>query len=264
MGFFQTRVSRSSSLTPGLTEQSEGLGDGEGIGDAPVAGAVDDHALDAILLDDRHHAGRAHLRVGIDRESLPSAGVAGDLDRLFVAMVEEDAVHGDARGLNDLDAADEALALVAVGRMHQDRQIVLNGQLDLSLEEALFLGRHVIEADLADADNRVLFKEAGQNLHHRLIHAVVVGLAGIESHRAEMVDAELLGTVLLPSENRVEVVDESRDVGARLPQPKGRFEDDADAGSGHPLVVVGDPRVHVTVRLKNAGLSHELSRGGSA
>jgi hypothetical protein len=69
------------------------------------------------------------------------------------------------------------------------------GEFELRGEELLFGLGLVVETDLADAQARVLLAVARQDVEHGLVDAVVVRLARVEPHRAEVVDAELLGAV---------------------------------------------------------------------
>ncbi len=110
-----------------------------------------------------------------------------------------------------VDRALEPLHLVAVGGVDEDREPVLDGQGDLGPEDALLRVGLVVEADLADAHHAVLLEVAGEDLEDAVVHAVVVRLAGVQGHRAEVVDAPLLGAESLPAEDRVEVVDEGPD-----------------------------------------------------
>ncbi|MEZ4470186.1 MAG: hypothetical protein R3F60_05155 [bacterium] len=72
--------------------------------------------------------------------------------------------------------AADALLLVAVRRVDEDGQAVVDGDLDLDLEVLLFLGGHVIVADLADRDDALPGAVLAHELDGAVVDAVVVGL----------------------------------------------------------------------------------------
>ena len=175
-------------------------------------------------------------------------------------MIDEREVLGEVALPQERDGALGAALLVAMGGVDQHRELVPLRQLHLLGEDALLDGGHVVVADLADGDDAVLFEVARQQRHHALGHHRVVGLLGVEPHRAQVADAELAGAETLPAEQGKEVVLEAAHVGARLADPEGGLDDAGDAGVGHGLVVIGGARAHVDVGIEQ--LEGELEGGG--
>ena len=93
--------------------------------------------------------------------------------------------------LDELDRLARARRLVAVRRVHQHGQLVLDRQRELREQRLLLGGRHRVEADLAHRDDPVLGQEARQDVDHLAAQEVVVGLLRVQADRAVMADAEL-------------------------------------------------------------------------
>ena len=109
------------------------FGDLERVGDAPVAGRVDEHPLGAVLLEDRDHAVLVHLRVRVDREARPAAGGERPRRPSSSLLWSTTTVLGRRcpTRSTSVERAARARRLVAVRRVHERRQLVLRGQREL-------------------------------------------------------------------------------------------------------------------------------------
>src|SRR5262245_35950121 len=230
-----------------LAHQLRRLRDGERIADPPVGRAVDDDPLRSVLLHELAHPLAPHLRVGVDREGGPRAAVERRLHRLFVVVVDDQLRHRHLALGGELQAADDAALLVAVGRVDHHDEVVLRGEVELPGEGALLGRRDLVEADLADGDHPLLHREARHEREDLLRERLVVGLLGVQPDRAVVVHAELRGAEALPSDQAREVVEVAADLRPRLADPEGGLDDGADPRLRHRLVVVGGPRRHVDV-----------------
>ena len=103
-----------------------GLAGLERIALAPVGGRVHQHPLGAVLAKDRDHPVLVHLRVRIDREAHPAARILDHGDGHLVEVVEHHALGRDPRLADHGDAALGPGGLVAVRRVHQRRQVVVD------------------------------------------------------------------------------------------------------------------------------------------
>src|SRR6185436_11802037 len=197
-----------------LAHQGHGLRHLERITHAPVRGAVDQDPLAAVALHERHHARLVHLRERVDGVAGPAPGREHERQRLLGVVVDEDTLRREADVLDQGEAPLGAALLVPVRRVDEDRQLEAEGELELSREVLLLLGRLVVVADLPDRDHTVLGEIAGQELDHARRDAAVVRLLRIERQGAEMVDAELARPKALPAKEPVEVVLEGAHVSA--------------------------------------------------
>ena len=174
--------------------------------------------------------------------------------RFLIVVVDQHAIGRKAKRFDERERANRAAFLVPVRCMDQHRQVELPRQLDLPAKDPLFGVGLIVEADLADSHDTVLHEKARKHVEHVTGQAGIIGLLGIETHGAEVLDAELAGSKSLPSEQTVEVVDERSDAGSRLTQPEGGLDDRDDPRGRHGLVVVGRARRHVHVRIDDVHL----------
>lgn len=110
--------------------------------------------------------------------------------------------------------------VLQVRRVDQDELIVLHGQLDLSLEDLLFILGRLVKADLADAQHVGLLEELRHVLEHFVAEWRILGFLGIHTHPAEMPDAVLRGPSRFELRDLAKVVDERLGVGSIKAGPK--------------------------------------------
>ena len=149
-GLRQTTRSMSSSSKPAVVHRVRGLAHLQRVRHAPVARRVDDDPLGAVLLRARAPSGARPSSCPGRSRSRPSS--RRPARRATVSSLLWSITHHlrrDAGGLDELDRLARAGGLVAVRRVHEHRQLVLDGQRELR-EQRLLLGRrHRVEADLA-------------------------------------------------------------------------------------------------------------------
>ena len=87
-----------------------GLRHGEGIADAPVAGAIEPEAFAAVVFQHVDGAGGGAFGFRIERHAGPHAGIEHQADGVFFHVIDDDALRADAAVVFD-GVKDEARAL---------------------------------------------------------------------------------------------------------------------------------------------------------
>ncbi len=146
--------------------------------------------------------------------------------------------------------------------MHQHRQVELFRQLKLRREKAILFGGDVVVADFAHRHHAVLHQITRQDFQHFIGDRQVIRFFGVKADGAEVMDAEHARAKAFPAQQRVEVVDETADAGARLALPERRFDNPGDPGGGHVLVVVGGAADHMNMRIEVLEHGESSSRAG--
>ena len=197
---------------------------------APVGGGVDQHPLGPVPARMLDHPVLVHLRVRVDGEAQPAAGVPRPADGQLVEVVDA----GPSRGRCRTRATTSSVrrvpgGLVAVRGVHQRRQLVLDGERELGGEAPRPRPASSSRSRSRRPRRRRPWPGSGAAASSTGAAARVVGLLGVQADRAVVADAELRGAEGLPAEQRVEVVDERAGARARLPEPERGLDDGADA-----------------------------------
>ena len=111
-------------------------------------------------------------------------------------------------------------------------QVVIEGELDVLLEDGEFVAGVLVEADLADAEHGGAVEELGDDRHDLAGEAGVVGFLRVDAEPAEVRDAELGGALRFVVGELAEVVVEALGRGAVEAGPEGGFADRRAAGEG--------------------------------
>ena len=165
-----------------------------------------------------------------------------------------------------------ALELVLeVGGVDEDRQVVVERELDVLLKDAEFVAGIFIETDLADPEHVGGVEKARNQAHHLAREAGIVGLLRIDAEPGEMFDAGFCGAFWFVFGELAEVVVESAGGRAVEAGPERRLADDLAAGDREFFVVIRRPADHVGVWLDvfhdesgwKSGFSNGWCAGGS-
>jgi len=156
---------------------------GEGIGDAPVAGGVHPDVIGAVGFEDIDSAVWRAFAFGVKGHACPEAGVFHDADGVFFDVVDDDfgAIEfGKVREGIDDDAGAFELVL-EVGCVDEDWQVIVEGDLDVFLEDFEFGAGVFVEADFTDAEDVWLCDELGDQGHDFASEAGVIGFLRIDA-----------------------------------------------------------------------------------
>ena len=218
---------------------------------APVAGAIEPDALRAVYL---HHVdgarGRA-LRLRVERDARPEAGIENDVDRVFLDMVDDDARRIDARiFFQDIDDEPRALPFVLeVRSVDKNHLAVLHRELHMLLENHDLVPAVFVQPDFADAEHVGPVEKRGNHRQHLVGQREILSLLGIEAKPRKVRQAELRGAARLVIGQLAEVVAETLGGTAIKAGPERRFAHRAATGCDHRGIVVRDAADHVGVRL---------------
>ncbi len=138
-----------------------------------------------------------------------------------------------------------------MGRVDHDRQVLLLRELELRVNGVLLGGGVVVEADLPNRNDRLVFQELLDPGEHIAREGAVVRLARVQRDAAKVIDPVVARPLPLEVRDVAEVVPERPGVRPRLAHPESGLHDGADPGEGHVRVVVRDTRDHVDVRIED-------------
>ena len=144
-------------------------------------------------------------------------------------------------------------------RVNHHRQSQLFGKLQLRAKVFVLKRGLFVVAEFTDGNDTLFQGIARQDLQHGLCKFFVVGLFWIETDGAVVAKTKLAGPEALEATNQRKVVDVTTDVGARLAEPKRRFDAGNDAGRGHALIVVGGAGNHMRMGIEK----HEMAPVGA-
>ncbi len=144
---------------------------------------------------------------------------------MFLDVVDDDfgAVEfGEVgEGIDDDFGAFEFV--LEVGGVDKDGEVVIEGDLDVFLEDGELGAGVFVEADFADAEDVFLFDEFGDEGHDLAGEGGVIGFLGIDAEPGEVFDAESGGAFWFVFGELAEVVVEA--IGGRAIEagPEGWF-----------------------------------------
>ena len=126
--------------------------------------------------------------------------------------------------------------------------VVLHREFDVLLEDKHLITRVLIQADFADAEDRLGLHKFGDEREHVVGQLHILGLLRVDAKPAIMREAVLGRALRLVLRELAEVIIETVRCLAVEARPEGRFADGRATRQGHRLVVVGGAAHHVAVR----------------
>lgn len=139
------------------------FGDGEGVRDAPVACGVEPEAFALVGFEDVDGAGRCALAFWIEGHAGPVSLVEDEGDGVFLDVVDDDFVAVEvwerSEGIEDEFGAFEFV--LKVRGVDEDGEVVIEGDLDVFLEDGEFVAGVFVESDFADAEDGGAVDEFG-------------------------------------------------------------------------------------------------------
>ena len=159
---------------------------------------------------------------------------------------------GDDPGIAREHVQDHPRPLILVGqvgRVHQDQLPVPGRQLEVLQEDRGLVSRVLVQADLADAQDAGLVQELGNHRDHLPRQSHVLGFLGVDAKPAPVLDAVGGRSLSLELRQLAKIIAEPLRAGAVETRPERGLAHEHATGQRHPLVVVGNPRHHVDVRI---------------
>jgi hypothetical protein len=137
------------------------FGHGEGIADAPVAGAVHPDALGVAVLQHVDGAVGRAFALGIERDAGPEAVIEHMVDGVLLDVVDDDALGLDlGEVFQRIDDEARAFELVLKVRgVDEHELVVILRDLHMLLEDFQLVAAVFVQADLADAEHAGLVDE---------------------------------------------------------------------------------------------------------
>ncbi len=225
------------------------MGDGEGAADAPVARAVHPDIVEMSGFDDVDGSGGAAFGFGVEGESGPEAVIEDLAVGVFFDVVDDDALGFDGRvGFQHVDDEVGAFELIfEMGGVDEDELVVIDGELDVFLEDEDFVAGILVETDFSDAEHVGFLEELGDDGEDFSGEGDVFGLFGVDAEPGEMREPELGGAFGFVVGELAEIVAETFDAASVEAGPEGGFANGGASGGDHGFVVVRGAADHVGV-----------------
>lgn len=221
----------------------------EGIGVTPVAGGVEPKAFGAVDFEhiDRPVWGAFAFR--IKRHACPVAGIENMGNRVFFDVIDDDfrAVEFGKRSERVEDEAGPFEFVFKVGGVDQNRQIVIECELDVFFENFQLVAGIFVQSDLTDAEHGGRSEKLRDDAHHFAGETGVVRFFRIDAEPAKMFDSVFRGALGLVFGELAEIVVKSFGGRPVVAGPEGGFAERFAAGKSELFVVVGAPTDHVGV-----------------
>ena len=221
------------------------------VGTPPVAGAVEPDVAQPCLLDHVDGAGRGCLRLGIERDARPEAGIQDHPDGVLLHVVDNDPFGADPGvGLEHIQNQAGALEFVLqMGGVHQNELVVLGGEVDVRLENLELVPCVFVQPNFTDAQHIGALEKLGDDPEHVPRKSHVFGFLRIDAEPGEMRERELRGALGLIVGELAKVVVKAVNAAAVKAGPEGGLANGGAPRKTHGFIVVGGPADHVCVRL---------------
>ena len=224
--------------------------DGERVGHPPVTGGIHPDAFRSEGFENIDGAGETALGFRIESHAGPESGVEDHSGGVFLDVINDNTAGSDPGILEGVDGQAGPLELVLeVGGVDEDREIVLEGEVNVLLKDGQLVPGVLVEADFADAEDGGFVEKVGDDRHDFAGKDGVIRLLRVDAQPTKMRDSIFGGPLGFVFGELAVVIVKALRRGPVVAGPKGGLANGSAAGHGHGLVVGGGATNHVRVGL---------------
>jgi len=233
-----------------LAHFEHGFGDGEGIADAPIAGAVHPDVFVAVNFHDVNGAGGRAFGFRVERHAGPETGVEDEFDGVFLDVIYDDTMRLDAFvAFDDINYQARAFEFVfEVRGVNEDELVVFGGEVDVFLENFDFVATVFVKADFADAENVGAVEKFGNDGEYVVGELEIFRFLGVDAEPGKVGQAEFGGAFGFVLRELTKVIVKTVGGTAVESSPKSWFANGLATGGDHVDVVVRGSAHHMRMR----------------